>query len=350
MGTEVSSRLVSSPLARAHLQPDVAVGDQGCPSGCSGYTVTLMLGNGDGTLQAPTHISIPGLPYGLAVGDFNKDGKKDLAVSASTNLVAILLGNGDGTFQAPLTNTLTTGTGVAGIAVADFNGDGNQDVVVATDTGQAVSVLLGEGNGLFAAPVNFFDSLDDNPINVGIGDFNGDGKLDIAIAESGCCPSTVDGAVSVIQGNGNGTFGSYQRFLLPGFAYPNAAEYIATGDFNGDGKTDMVMIMGGIIGGTVYMKNTTGTTPASFSLGSLTLSPSTVAGGSNSTANVMTVANAVAPAGSKTINLSSSNTGVATVPATATTGFGDEQCLGPRADELWRDLCDQRHDHSHGRQ
>jgi FG-GAP-like repeat len=298
---------------------DVAVGDQGCVSSCGSYTITILLGNGDGTLQPPQHVNIPGLPYGLAAADFNHDGKQDLAVTAGAGLVVILLGKGDGTFQAPLTNTLTSGaTGPGNVAVADFNRDGIPDLAVATGEGQAVAILLGHGDGTFAAPMNYFDSLDDVPNFVAVGDFSGDGFLDIAIAETGCCPSTVDGAVSVIQGNGDGTFRSYQRFIVPGFAIPNAAEYIAIGDFNKDGKVDMAMIMGGTIGGTVYMKNTTGTSPASFSLGALALTPSTVAGGSNSTANVMAAANAVAPSGSKTINLSSSNTNAATVPSTAT--------------------------------
>ena len=300
-------------------KPDIVVGDQGCPPGCTGNTITLMLGNGDGTLQSPEHITIPGLPYGLASADLNKDGKQDLIVTAGAGLVVILQGNGDGTFQSPLTTALTSGaTGPGNVAVADFNRDGIPDLAVATGEAQAVAILLGRGNGTFVSETNYFDSLNDVPNFVAVGDFNGDGFLDIAIAETGCCPSTVDGAVSVIQGKGDGTFGSYQRFIIPGFAVPNAAEYIGIGDFNKDGKTDMAMIMGGTIGGTVFMNNTTGTFLASFSLGSLKLTPSTVAGGSNSTANVMAVANSAAPSGSETINLTSSNTNAATVPSTAT--------------------------------
>jgi hypothetical protein len=295
---------------------DVVVGDQGCASGCSMFTVTLMLGNGDGTLGTPKHINIPSLPYALAVGDFNKDNKKDLAVMVASDVV-ILLGDGDGTFQPPLSNSLSSGA-QGGIAIADLNRDGNQDIVVGTGNVEAVAVLLGNGNGTFGAPKYFYDPLADVPSAVAVGDFNGDGIPDIATGESGCCPSTSSSAVSVIQGNGDGTFGSYQRFIIPGASLtPNAAEYIVTGDFNADGKTDMAMIMGGVIGGTVYMKNTTGSTPASFSLGSLTLSPSTVAGGGNSRANVMLVPGAVTPMGSKQIAMSSSNTNAATVPSNA---------------------------------
>src|ERR1700745_3224142 len=90
----------------------------------------------------------------------------------------------------------------------------------------------------------------------------------------------------------------------------------------------MAMLTAGPIGWTVFMKNTTGPTPTTFSLGSLTLNPSTVSGGSNSTANVMTVANAVAPAGSKTVNMSSSNTNAATVPSKATMLSGMNNVLG----------------------
>jgi hypothetical protein len=122
----------------------------------------------------------------VAVGDFNGDGKPDLAVAnSSSNNVGVLLGNGDGTFQAAV--HYAVGSGPRSVAVGDFNGDGKPDLAVANSdfiSGiGSISVLLGNGDGTFQAAVNY--AAGSRPASVAVGDFNGDGRPDLAVANLG---------------------------------------------------------------------------------------------------------------------------------------------------------------------
>ena len=200
-----------------------------------GSVVTILLGNGDGTFQAPAHYTVGFNPQTIAVADFNGDGNPDIAVTATdtqnNGIVSILLGNGDGTFR-PVVN-FSVGVGAfSAMSVADFNGDGKADlVVVGGASGATVSVLIGSGDGTFQAPL--FSSFSQQPFGglsaVAVGDFNGDGKPDLAVTA---------GHVFVALGNGDGTFQSP-------VAVTNVSVYsagsIAAGDFNGDGKTDLAV-------------------------------------------------------------------------------------------------------------
>src|SRR5207302_182670 len=122
-------------------------------------------------------------PEYVAVGDVNRDGRLDLAVAHSGSTlgtVAVLLGNGDGTFQAP--RNFSTGQGSLSVAVGDVNGDGQPDLAVANSGSPlgTVAVLLGNGDGTFQAPRNF--AAGTGPLSVAVGDVNGDGQPDLAVA------------------------------------------------------------------------------------------------------------------------------------------------------------------------
>jgi len=219
-------------------------------SSCSNGSVSVLLGNGDGTVQAATSYPVDQYPWGVIVKDVNGDGKPDLIVANecasgsncqnSTGSVSVLLGNGDGTFQ-PATSFASGGVYSYSVVAGDFNGDGNVDLAVTNEctnntcgSGGSVSILLGNGDGTFQAAQTFtVGGL--YALSVAAGDFNGDGKLDVAVVDycpSNSCPN---GAFSVLLGNGDGTF-------QPAVVYTSAGLYsrsIAIGDFNGDGKLDV---------------------------------------------------------------------------------------------------------------
>lgn len=192
-----------------------------------GSGVGLLLGKGDGTFQPFRNITTNGNPTFLATGDFNNDGKIDIAVAngffTPTPTVSILLGNGDGTFKPAV--DIATG-GATALAVADFNGDGNLDLVVTNSGGgQRVTVLLGHGDGTFTTSYTTPELT--NATMVIATDVNGDGKPDIIFYSP-------TGAVKI--GNGDGTFHDGQA-NLQGFA----GGYINVADFNGDGRVDLAI-------------------------------------------------------------------------------------------------------------
>ena len=191
-------------------------------------TVTILLGNGDGTFTPQANSPTTGFQaQSLVTGDFNGDGVADLAVvNGQSNTVTILLGNGDGTFTAG--QSPATGSGAYEIAIGDFNGDGVPDLAVSNFYDNTVSVLLGNGDGTFTAAAS--PATGTAPGGVAIADFNGDGNADIAVTNSG------DDTVTVLLGNGNGGFTAAASPTTGG--YPFA---IAAADFNGDGKADLAV-------------------------------------------------------------------------------------------------------------
>jgi hypothetical protein len=140
-------------------------------------TVSVFLGNGNGTFRAASQFAVTQNPLVIAAGDFNRDGKLDLAVASATK-VSILLGTGTGSFS--LTHNFAAGRGINGIASVILRGNGIADLMLADPAANTVTLLYGNGNGTFASPISF--ATGSYPVSVAVGDFNGDGALDVAIA------------------------------------------------------------------------------------------------------------------------------------------------------------------------
>ena len=206
---------------------DLAVVQNSAPG-----SVSILLGDGRGKFGRPTNFSAGSNSGEIAVGDFNRDGKQDLAItSIFPNGLEILLGDGTGKFSAP--TTLPTDFPDS-VSVGDFNGDGKQDLVAANyGAPGTVSILLGDGAGNFSPATNI--TVDNYPNAVAVGDFNGDGKQDLAVANS----TGRDNNASILLGDGTGNFGPRLSFRVGD--YPG---FIAVGDFNGDGMQDLAVANG----------------------------------------------------------------------------------------------------------
>ena len=194
-----------------------------------GPSLVILLGNGDGTFQARTMVSLPRAPAFIVAADFNGDGNLDLAMSEINNLgqVEVLLGNGDGTFRAAQTFLTGQGQGSA-IVAADLNRDGKLDLVIANQNRSSISVLLGNGDGTFQSALNTATGA--SPVFVAAGDFNSDGKLDLAVSNNG------SSSVSILLGNEDGTFAAGATLPVNNFPL-----YVTAGDFNSDGKLDLAV-------------------------------------------------------------------------------------------------------------
>ncbi len=201
---------------------DVAVGNRAI--GGPGF-VTVLLGNGDGTLQAP----ISYLPFtdafSLATGDFNGDGILDIAVG-DTASGSILLGNGDGTFRE---GSPIGATNACFFAVADFNRDGKLDLVSADNTSSTIQLFLGNGNGKFTLHARY--PVATPPIALVAGDFNGDGVPDFAAADEAV--NDLDSNVTVFESS----FGGYVKKEYP---FGDEPRMIVAADINSDGHLDLV--------------------------------------------------------------------------------------------------------------
>ena len=223
--------------------PDIVVANQkGVGTACG--PISILVGNGDGTFAACTNLTsgltiTPAIatPSAVAVGDFNDDGFPDIAVTDSTNNnVLIFLGNGDGTFQAPA--AYSTGKDPVALVAQDFDSDGQPDLAIVNQADNTVTILLGNKvngvqTGTFGTPPGQTapPAVGALPTAIATGAFlSGNSNADLAVTNS------TDNTVSVLMGNGDGTFGA-QTVYATG---KNPAG-VTTGDFNGDGQPDLAV-------------------------------------------------------------------------------------------------------------
>ena len=190
-------------------------------------TVSVLFGNGNGTFQPSIPFGAGENRYSVVVADVNGDGYPDLiTTNENQSTVTVDLGNGDGTFEPG--QTVPVGAGPTSIAVADFNGDGRPDIVTTNSNGNSVSVLLGNGDGTFSVQQTF--AVGRSPRAVRVADVNGDGIPDLIVANYN------DNTVSALLGKGDGTF--LPQEVLPVGQKPYSLTVV---DLNGDGKPDIVV-------------------------------------------------------------------------------------------------------------
>ncbi len=251
------SSIVVGDFGNGHL--DLAVADT------NSNDVSVLLGNGDGTFQAAIQSPTTGSgvinsngvasgtsPVDIVAGDFNGDGRLDLATgNVGSSDISVLLGKGDGSFEEPPGSVV--GTYTAAIATGDFTGNGSLGTAVVDQGSDSVTILPGNGDGTFQEPLTVALPQGSGASSIVAADFNDDGRTDLAVTDSAL------NEVSILLGNGDGTFQS-STVALP----PNSSPYaIAAGDFTGNGRIDLAVVDRGSSSVTILLGNGDGT----FTLG-----------------------------------------------------------------------------------
>ena len=188
-------------------------------------------GVGNGAFSAPVSYPIAGLGIAVASGDFNGDGKVDLVATANFNGISVLLGNGNGTFQPSV--SYASGAQATFIVVRNFDADNIQDLAVSNTNFGGLAILKGAGNGTFGAPTMYLNGL--NLVAIAAGDFNADGIADLA------CTNVSGDRVEVMAGQGSGGIGNGNFAFHSNYSAPAFPLGISTADLNGDGFLDLAV-------------------------------------------------------------------------------------------------------------
>jgi len=241
-----------SPFPAGHNPNDLAVGDFNrdgrldlAIANHETQHLTVLLGDGRGGFapapNSPFTVAVRPHTHGVATGDFNGDGNLDLVTDSwGEDRLAVLFGDGDGSFGTPGTYVAVGKHPYQRIRVADLNGDGNADIVSPNLEGDNVTVLLSDGKGGFRQPTSSPVPCGDSPFNVAVGDVNADGKPDLAIVNSPSSTSDRSGkdGLTILIGDGLGAFTTMVGSPFVTGKFPNIP---AIGDVNGDGVADVAV-------------------------------------------------------------------------------------------------------------
>lgn len=190
-------------------------------------TISIEIGNGDGSFKAMTSFSVGVSPSAVSIGNINNDGSLDIVVADENGgTVSVLLGNGDGTWKVQA-NVYATGAGPTDLRLVDVNRDGKSDLITTDRDGNSISVQFGNGDGSFAARISY--AVGSSPSGIDFRDINRDGNLDIVTSDKG------SNTVSVLLGNSNGSFSAALSFVTG-----SSPSDIRIADMNRDGKWDIV--------------------------------------------------------------------------------------------------------------
>ena len=220
-------------------------------------TLSVLLGNGDGTLAPKVDYATAEGPWSMAIGDVNGDGRIDVVTGNYTaSSASVLISNGDGTFRPEVHYTTGTGTNPECLRMGDVDGDDDLDIFTANASTNNVSILLNNGNGTFRAPATF--STATHPTSIDLSDLNGDGKQDLATANYSA------GSVSVLMGNGNGTFVAAVNYAASG-----NPQMVLAADLNRDGRPDLSTVNWGSNNASILLNNGNGTfrTAVNYAIG-----------------------------------------------------------------------------------